>query len=457
MKKIRLHHVDTRQSRRRSAGFALVVSFSFVVTACSSGGGSSSSSASAGGDACGTLVVGQITELAPQNKALFADYQKTHPCVKLQTRNVAVSTIITQLLTQKLGNSLPDVIQTGGVWSNTLTTQGVQADLTPYLNKKDLFPKSYWLQNFLAQYIPSVGPNKGKVFGLPMTADATVIYYNKDLFKKAGVPFPTADWTWSDMRADAKKLAVVQDGKQVQWGLANAPDWEAAWNPIIEAYGGCSFCETKSGFNSPEALKAYKLLIEPTMTGDFLPWAQYSAAGFQAVNAFTSQQAAMFTGVKAQAPAVIAAAKGKFDFDVQSMPFLDSPHKRPTGNGSLGWTMTTQAKDKNLALNFLKYLYSADGGQPDIQNAGGVVPAVGSLLGPDQPWRKQTVPANQEAFVEAAQNSVGTPNAPGDAYNVMNNNMKTAIESVVINGDSYDDAFGKLADTVNDAYAKAPK
>ena len=446
---------NPRRSSRGVAALALAVSLLYVVTACSSGGGSSSSSAAASDDACGTLVVGQLDVLAPQNEDLFADYQKTHPCVKLETQSVALATILTQLLTQKLGNSLPDVVQTGGVWSNTLTTQGVQADLTPYLNEKDLFPKSYWIQNFLTQYIPSVGTNKGKVFGLPIGADATVIYYNKDLFTKAGVPFPSADWTWSDMLADAKNLKAFQGDKQVQWGFANRPDWEASWNPIIEAYGGCSFCETKSGFGSPEALKAFELLLGPMQTGEFLPWAQYVAAGFSAQNAFTSQQAAMFIGTKSSAPRLIKATEGQFSFDVQLMPYLDSPHKRPIGNGSVGWAMTTQAKNKTLALNFLKYLYSADGGQPIIQATGGVVPAVESLLGSDQPWSKQAVPANQAAYVAAAQNSVGTPNAPGDAYNVMNNNMKTAIESVLVNGDSYEDAFTKLAQLVDTAYAKA--
>ena len=94
---------------------------------------------------------------------------------------------------------------------------------------------------------------------------------------------------------------------------------------------------------------------------------------------------------------------------------------------------------------------------PAIQSAGGVVPAVGSLLVGDQPWKKQTVPANQAAYVNAAQNSVGTPNSPGDAYNVMNNNMKTAIESVVVNGESYKQAFTTLTQTVDAAYAKAAK
>ncbi len=432
---------------------ATMATLTFAVTACSSSG--SSSPSASGGSACGTLVIDQITELAPQNKQVFADYQKAYPCVTIQTRNVGIANVLTQYLTQKLGNSLADVMQTGGVWSNTLTTQGVQADLSPYLNSKDLYPQSYWLPNFLTQYIPNTGPDKGKVFGLPMTADATVIYYNKDMFQKAGVPFPSANWTWSDLLADATKLEASQGGKQVQWGYADSPDWEASWNPIIEAYGGCSFCATGAGFNSTAALKAFNMLIAPTMTGQFLPWDEYSADGFQAVNAFTKQQVAMFIGVRAHVPIVTAAAKGKFNFDVQSMPYLDSTQKRPTGNGSLGWAMTTQAKDKTLALNFLKWLYSKDGGMTDIQSAGGVVPAVGSLLVGDQPWKSETVPANQAAFVQAAQESVGTPNSPGDAYNVMNNNIKTAIESVVINGESYQKAFTTLTQAVDAAYAKA--
>ena len=42
-----------------------------------------------------------------------------------------------------------------------------------------------------------------------------MLFYNKDLFKAAGVAPPTADWTWADEQAAATKL--TDKGKGV-WG-----------------------------------------------------------------------------------------------------------------------------------------------------------------------------------------------------------------------------------------------
>ena len=40
-----------------------------------------------------------------------------------------------------------------------------------------------------------------------------VLYYNKDLFDKDGVSYPTADWKWPDFLAAAQKL-TVREGAQ---------------------------------------------------------------------------------------------------------------------------------------------------------------------------------------------------------------------------------------------------
>jgi multiple sugar transport system substrate-binding protein len=52
----------------------------------------------------------------------------------------------------------------------------------------------------------------GKTWGVPVGMDPFVLYYNKDLFDKAGVPYPTASWTWDDFLQAATKIAVPDSG-----------------------------------------------------------------------------------------------------------------------------------------------------------------------------------------------------------------------------------------------------
>ena len=47
----------------------------------------------------------------------------------------------------------------------------------------------------------------GKTWGVPAGIDPWVLFYNKDLFDKAGVAYPQAGWTWDDFLQAAKKIA----------------------------------------------------------------------------------------------------------------------------------------------------------------------------------------------------------------------------------------------------------
>jgi multiple sugar transport system substrate-binding protein len=67
------------------------------------------------------------------------------------------------------------------------------------------------------------GRLNGKYFGLPITGYSTVVYYNRDLFQRQGVPLPPADgsWRWKDLEAAALRLTRVEQGspQTSQWGL----------------------------------------------------------------------------------------------------------------------------------------------------------------------------------------------------------------------------------------------
>ena len=213
--------------------------------------GSGTPAASVPGSLSGTLTIGEREYFQPTMTQLVKAYEKYRPGVTVQVQELPNdNTYQTKLLTEKLAGSLPDIIATYDVLSPTLTTQGIEANLTPYLNSADLYPQSYWLSNFLASYIMDSGPDTGQVHALPMEADATVIYYNEKEFGAAGVPFPTPTWTWNQMLADAKKLEKSSGGKQVQWGIADTPDWQAVYNPLIKDYGGTAFGPKSAGLGS---------------------------------------------------------------------------------------------------------------------------------------------------------------------------------------------------------------
>jgi multiple sugar transport system substrate-binding protein len=55
----------------------------------------------------------------------------------------------------------------------------------------------------------------GDYYGIPYGQQLISVYYNKKLFDQAGVPYPTSDWTWDDMREKAKLLTKGSGANKV--------------------------------------------------------------------------------------------------------------------------------------------------------------------------------------------------------------------------------------------------
>jgi len=64
-----------------------------------------------------------------------------------------------------------------------------------------------------------------KVYSMPFENSDQVMYYNKDLFEKAGIPFPPMDvnqrWTWEKVVETAQKIqkTLNKEGETKIWGL----------------------------------------------------------------------------------------------------------------------------------------------------------------------------------------------------------------------------------------------
>ena len=174
-------------------------------------------------------------------------------------RSQYADTYVPLLQTERLAGNEPMIDETYDVLTPTLEVDGLIGDLTPDLKMGKPYPQNYWLPTFEASYIPPKGApfGVGQVFALANEADATVIMYNENEFKAAGVPFPQNGWTWSQMLADAAKLKVGSGSSQTQYGICERPDWQAEYNPVLKAYGVTAFTETKATLDTPAALKAW--------------------------------------------------------------------------------------------------------------------------------------------------------------------------------------------------------
>ncbi len=227
---------------------------------------------------------------------------------------------------------------------------------------------------------------------------------------------------------------------------------------MLKAYGVTAFTETQATLDTPAALKAWALMIDPMLDGDAVPEAQQQAkngsSGCEPF--FESGEAAMSIEVRGNLPGLQQAIGNKFNYNVVPVPSITAANGKqvvPTGGGSLGWGLAPNALHNSLAIAFLHYLFSA-AGQAVAEQTFGVVPAVASLNGPDALWRTQTGgPANSEAYVIAADTATIAPQTPGTVFTLSNTDIPNAVTAATTGHQSIAKAFTKLQSEMVAAYA----
>ncbi|MDR2974583.1 MAG: extracellular solute-binding protein [Propionibacteriaceae bacterium] len=205
-------------------------SLAFSMAGCGSGDtpttqntGSGSSSASSN-EPVELTMSGWSLSTTPEFKTLIDEFKKVKPNVTITLKEYAADQYEPLLLADMTAKTAPDVItikQAKFTWQ--WASAGQLMDLTDIVSA---LPDTV---TGAASYTVN-----GKNYGVPYRQDSWLLFYNKDLFDKAGVAIPDGTWTWEDYVAAAKELTsklstdgTVKGTYQHSWqsalqGFANA-------------------------------------------------------------------------------------------------------------------------------------------------------------------------------------------------------------------------------------------
>ena len=131
----------------------------------------------------------------------------------------------------------------------------------------------------------ALGKRANWTYAIPYCASVLVLYYNADLFTRAGLDPANPPSTFSELRAAAAKLV---DSKAARYGAATTYDSEGIWpNQTFLASAGGSFMSPDEKTITLDSDKAIANL-------DF--WAQLTKAGYSAPFTGTDAQKAFLSG-----------------------------------------------------------------------------------------------------------------------------------------------------------------
>ncbi|MCL2486176.1 MAG: extracellular solute-binding protein, partial [Oscillospiraceae bacterium] len=122
-------------------------------------------------------------------KEMIAKFNEINPDVTVELQTVGWDEYFTQLQTRVVGGTAADVFELNFENFVSYASEGVLLDIGGMLGDTSGFnPTALNAFNF-----------QGTQYGVPNSFSNVLLIYNKELFDRAGVGYPTIDWTWADM------------------------------------------------------------------------------------------------------------------------------------------------------------------------------------------------------------------------------------------------------------------
>ncbi len=154
---------------------------------------------------------------------IIRPFEEAHPGVHVVLQTAPYSLYVSKSMTSiASGSSLADLMFAEDWFGQELIRTGYVRDLAPYV-RRDISRADYYSEAFAEWQGPhSGGDSVAPLYGFPACLGLTVLFYNKEMFVKAGIPFPDTSWTYDDLLRVGKALTVDSDGdgNPDQWGLS---------------------------------------------------------------------------------------------------------------------------------------------------------------------------------------------------------------------------------------------
>ncbi len=365
----------------------VLVTASLLLTAC--GGTAITPVANVTPVEISMMMWGDPAELDVWNQ-IVADFHAAQPNITVKVEVSDWDSYWTKLKTMLSASTPPDVFAMDAPLYLDYQSRGVLLNLQPYLDKN-----AGMLDGIYPQTLQAYKTADG-MYGLPRDFQTIVLFYNKDMFDAAKVAYPTADWTYDDLRTAAKALTKVgADGKTTQYGFAaDLWDMELIWSEAIWANGGevISADHTKTLIGEANALKAWQLFHDMMFVDK--SWPDSNVSQEYGGDPFLAGVAAMTTIGHWAVPGY---SEVKFKWDIAPMP--KGPSGAATSVNSAGFVIGKASKNPDAAFEFLKYVVS-EPAQKRLAQLGFACPVLKSVAESDA-FLKQDTGINEQIFLDS--------------------------------------------------------
>ncbi|GIH21781.1 hypothetical protein Aph01nite_00910 [Acrocarpospora phusangensis] len=339
--------------RRVALACAVTALAATALAGCASG--SDTSSSSGNNNKALEIVYWNYGPAAESGNKSTADaFMASHPDVKVTLTPVTGEnwgTYYANVATLIASGKRPDLMVISGEGAQFVHSNNLVQPINQYL-EKDAGAKAITAD--IAQGLIDGFTVKGDVITLTYGWNDMVVYYNTDAFTKAGLEPPSADWTWDDFKATAKKLTADtnNDGKPDQYGFTWASNeifpgimpWVANAGGNLTSDDVCA-----ATVDTPQVNKAVTFLNDLIKEG-IAPAPMPMSDVF---TRFQNGQVAMFGA--GRWPIATFLPAGFKAFDIQLYPKGDT---YKTVFGGAGYPILKSSQNPDLAWEYQKFTVS---------------------------------------------------------------------------------------------------
>jgi len=364
-----------------------------------------------------TLTIWGVWDSSDAYDAFTKEYRNSHPNVKdIVYKKFPYEEYLGELLDALAAGKGPDIFMVNHTWvpvhKDKMTALNDVNDVLVEGGKDKLMT----VRDFKETFVPVAGKDllytqrdgTEKIYAVPLWSDNLAVFYNRDLFKKAGITPPPKNWTWEDFVSFyTPKLTEIDEynnikkaGAALGYGknVYRSSDIISALmlqmgSEMVDEEWGAVFNRKEKGTNasgqsvkfSPgeRALSFYTRFADPTQ--DVYCW---SPEMHYSIDEFYEGDAGMMLSYSHHISTIKTKAP-KLDFGIAYMPQLKGSSK-PVNYASY-WAMAVsgQAEGQTAidAWSFLKFITEKEQSAEYVESTGRVSPRLDLIeKQKEDPW-----------------------------------------------------------------------
>jgi|SRR5690554_44323 len=190
---------------------------------------------------------------------LIPEFERKNPGIKIDVQQIPWTAAQEKLITAFASDNTPDACQLGNTWIPQFASLNAIISLNDLIQRSDIISKEkyfegIWETNVIFKNEDSV------VYGIPWYVDTRLLFYRKDIFKKAG--YNSSPKSWHELYDLSKKIVALFPGEEKY--AIYLPTNE--WNPfvIFGMQAGADLLtdnNSKANFSSREFKTGFEFLI----------------------------------------------------------------------------------------------------------------------------------------------------------------------------------------------------